>query len=203
MADLDLVMLFADADAQRFVTTLIERGFERGCLRSIRCESIRDPMHDAGVARASATTLAPYLGMPTCRFVVVLDHHGAGHDTRASGAIESDVAEALERAGVNRERVLVVVLEPELEVTLVPVWERVLELLADKRGAAPASIPMDPRDPKGSWEGALRAYRLKASPALFAELAQSLSLTRLKEGATLERLSRRLVSWFGAAQNVG
>lgn len=198
-AELDLVVLFADADAERFVTTLVERGIERGCLRPIAWKAIRDPMHDARVADAPAATLAPFLRMSRCRFVVIFDHHGSGHDSRSIDEVEADTLAALARAGVDRERVLVLVFEPELEVTLVSVWDRVLELLARKRDVAKASVPMNAHDPKTSWASALQRYRLKTSAALFGELARELSLAKLKEGEALSRLSDGLVRWFGAS----
>lgn len=198
MEDLELVVLFADADAQRFVTKLIERGIERRCLRPMKWRHIRDPMHDPRVARDPTAALALFLRHPTCRFVVVLDHHGSGGESRSRESLESDVADVLARAGVARERTAVIVFEPELESALVPVWDSVLEILARKRDVPPAAILPDEGDPKGSWESALRAHQLKSGSALFADLATSLSLSTLKKGAALGRLAACLLRWFGA-----
>jgi hypothetical protein len=197
MEDLELVVLFADLDAQRFVTRLIERGVEQRCLRSMSWKGVRDPMHDARVAGEPTAALAPFLRHPTCRFVVVLDHHGSGGESRSRESLESDVAQILERAGVARDRTEVIAFEPELEAALVPVWSSVLELLARKRGALCAALDANARDPKTSWERALRAYQLKSSSALFGELATSLSLSTLKNGSALGRLAACLVRWFG------
>ena len=133
MEDLELVVLFADADAQRFVTKLIERGIERRCLRPMKWRQIRDPMHDPRVARDPTAALTLFLRHPTCRFVVVLDHHGSGGESRSRESLESDVADVLARAGVAKERTAVIAFEPELESALVPVWDSVLEILARKR----------------------------------------------------------------------
>ena len=198
MEDLELVVLFADADAQRFVTKLIERGIERRCLRPMKWRQIRDPMHDPRVARDPTAALTLFLRHPTCRFVVVLDHHGSGGESRSRESLESDVADVLARAGVAKERTAVIAFEPELESALVPVWDSVLEILARKRGVPPAAILPDEGDPKGSWERALRVYQLKSGSALFAELATSLSLPRLKNGSALGRLAACLLRWFGA-----
>ncbi len=203
MGNLKLVVLFADADAERFITGLIERGIERGCLRlrNEDWEAVRDPMHDARVAREPTAALAPFLHLPTCRFVIVVDHHGSGAEARCRESLESDMVDALLRAGITRERVAAIVFEPELEVALVPTWTRVLELLARVRREPPRAIPVSAEDPKASWGSALRAYKLKSGPALFEELAKDLSLERLKNGAALGRLSERLVDWFGTAGN--
>jgi hypothetical protein len=137
----------------------------------------------------------------TCRFLVVLDHHGSGHEARTASDLESDILDALERAGVPRERTAAIAFEPELEIALLPVWTRVLEILAAKRGLLPKGIDASDHDPKASWAAALRAYQLKTSPALFAELARELSLENLKMGSALGKLAKLLELWFGANSN--
>lgn len=44
--------------------------------------------------------------------------------------------------------------DPELEAAFLPVWGRVLELLAGKRGVAPLAVPWSSENPKASWENA-------------------------------------------------
>jgi hypothetical protein len=194
----ELVVLFADADAERFVTTLIERGIERACLRRIRWRPVRDPMHDARVAREPTAALSPFLGDRDCRFAVLWDHRGSGHEQGSARTVEASVVAALARAGVDDDRTVAIAFEPELEAALLPVWPRVLEELGRKRGALPFAGEPDAADPKGSLARALEAHRLRASPPIFAELARALSLEQLKKGSALGRLAERLAGWFGS-----
>lgn len=196
-APLDLVVLFADADAERFVCRLIERGVERGCLRPFAWKAIREPMRDAKVVRAPTAALGPHIANLTARFVVVWDHHGSGYEQDEPGAVEERVLKLLEQAGIDRSRALAIALVPELEVVLVPVWPRVLGELAKLRDQNAPTLPIDPSDPKASLGEALRRCRLRASPPLFGDLAGALSLRELKQGDALGRLSTALVAWFG------
>lgn len=111
--------------------------------------------------------------------------------------LEEQVIASLERANVDRARAMAIVFEPEFEEVLVPVWDRVVGLLAKKRTQPPQALAMDRSDPKESFARALRTYRLKASPALFEEIAKELPLQKLKDGVALARLAARLVQWFG------
>jgi hypothetical protein len=198
MDEPELVGLFADFDAQRFVETLIERGIERHCLRDMRRKFMRDPMCDAHVAREPTAALDPYLSKQTCHFLIMLDHHGSGYEKDSREKLEEDVVDRLVRSGVDRQRVAVIVFEPELEVALIPVWNRVLDLLAAKSTHLQKEIPLDPKDPKSSLKDALVHYQLRSGSALFGELAKKLSLKHLKTGDALGRIARVLVDWFGA-----
>ncbi|MCL2723315.1 MAG: hypothetical protein FWD69_02665 [Polyangiaceae bacterium] len=159
---------------------------------------VRDPMCDSHVASKPTAALAPYLGQPTCRFLVVLDHHGSGYEAHPRERLEQDIVDHLVRAGVDGKQVAVIAFEPELEIALLPAWERVVALLAKKRDELPSTtIAMDAQDPKSSLAAALKYYRLKSGAALFADLANELSLERLKTGVALGRISQHLVDWFG------
>lgn len=191
-------MLFADADAERFVCRLIERGQERGCLRRLAWKAIREPMRDAKVVRAPTSALGPYIAEHTARFIVFWDHHGSGCEQEDPTAVEESVIDLLERAGIDRSRSLAIALVPELEAVLIPVWPRVLEELAKVRGQNAPKVHMDESDPKSSLSDALRRCQLRASPPVFADLAGVLSLRDLKNGAALGRLAQALVDWFGS-----
>lgn len=198
MTDPDLVVLFADLDAQRFVSTLIERGFESGCLRRFALEVVRDPMCDAHVVREPLVALGPYLQHPGTRFLVLWDHMGSGMEDRAPADCEQRVVECFARAGVHSHRVAAIAFVPELEAALEPGWDRVLEVLAGKRKESPREIAFQPADPKAAVREATAAHRLKADASLFRELAGTLSLPKLKQGASLARIADRLAGWFGA-----
>lgn len=193
----ELVILFADADAERFVTKLVERAVERGCLRPLAWRAIRDPMHDARVANEPTAALAPFLRGESTRFIVICDHAGSGREDVESVEVEQDVVAALERSGVGRDRVFAIAFAPELEVVFEPVWERVLTELSKRRAVPPSSEPFVRSAPKESFQRALAAHRLRSSAPLFAELGGVLSLTQLKSGGAIGRLAERLTAWFG------
>lgn len=198
MSPPELVVLFADADAERFVSTLIERGIERGCLRPCRWEPVRDPMKDPRVAREPQVALGPYLMQPGVRYLILWDHVGSGFEEREAADVEQRVVDALKRAGVAPERVAAMAFTPELEAVFEPVWDRVLELLAHKRNHTLKSVPFQIADPKASFHEAVTEYRLRPDAALFRELAGALSVPQLKLGTGLARVADRLVAWFGA-----
>jgi len=130
------------------------------------------------------------------RFIVLWDHHGAG--TKDPREAEANVCEAFERVGVARDRVLAVSFEPEFEIVLGAVWERVLEALAQKRGERRLAAALLPHDPKNSVAAAARAHRLRVDSGLFEGLAGLLSIERLKKGEALEKVAAFLVTHFGA-----
>jgi len=199
----ELIVLFADADAERFVMRLIERGVERGCLRRFEWRALRDPMHDARVANNPTAALAPFLRTNGARYLVLWDHRGAGRDDSAPCEVEAEVSQALQRVGIGSERVAAISFTPELEVALLPVWESVLTELARHRAMLPTATPIDPNNPKESLNNALHACQLRASPALFTQLATVLSLEHLKTGDALGRVGRQLVTWFGVRATDG
>ncbi len=197
MAGSELVVLFADADAERFVTKLIARGVARRCLRNFAWQAVRDPMHDARVATDPAAALGPFLRDEALHFIILWDHHGSGREDVEPSRVEADVKDALSRVGVDKERVAAIAFDPEFEIALVPVWDRVLAELAKKRSLLhAATVTPDEAEPKQSLRRALNEYRLRASPPLFEELASSLSLERLKMGNAIGRLAEVLVRWF-------
>jgi hypothetical protein len=192
----ELVAIFADADAQRFVWALVERGIERGCLRSMRRVQLRETMRDAALCQDPLAVAKPFLSNEAARFLLVWDHQGSGREGEQPSASERRAVEAFTRTNIRAERVLAVALSPEFEIVLEPVWERVCEELAAKRKVPSRTLPFEPTDPKGSFRELTRFHRLRADAALFGELAGRLSLDRLKQGPALERIARRLLEWF-------
>lgn len=192
----ELVAIFADADAQRFVMRLIEAGMERRCLRRFVVEPVRDPMRDAHVARDPLSIAQSFLSDPNVRFLVLWDHHGSGREGEPAEHVERDITDAFIRAGVSAERVLAVAFVPELEIALEPVWDRVREELARKRGETPDDMRFDSTDPKAAVQALARKHKLRVDPVLFRELAGSLSIPRLKSREPLARVGARLVEWF-------
>lgn len=124
------------------------------------------------------------------------------------------------RAAFARDDASCIVLVPELETVLVPVWDRVAALMASKRGR---SVPLPSqvlaamgrvgpnevveqddwaavlaRTPKECFIGLLRVLNLRHQPALYDEIAREVSLPLLKEGDTARQLGGLLEQWFGA-----
>jgi hypothetical protein len=193
----ELVLLFADVDAEKLVTRLLTRGIERGCLRQLTWVAIREPMRDARLAQQPLAALGPHIRSTDSRFLILWDHHGSGREDTDPAEIESEVLATFERADIARERVAAVSFRPELEVVLEPVWTRVLEELARQRAEMPQAIPFDPTDPKSSLATAARAHRLRVDSTVFEDLGAKLSLEGLKKGSTLARIGAVLVRWFG------
>ncbi len=197
-SDPELVVLFADTDAERFVSTLIHRGIESGCLRALKWQAIRDPMRDPQVARSPTVALASFLHVRSARFLVVWDHDGSGREQEEPSSVEESVVRLLVQAGLPKENVAAVAFVPELEVALMPVWDRAIEVLARKRSRLPPAMTPSQGDPKGAFHTALRELRLRPQASLFEELASEISVPRIKNGEAIARMAAHLVSWFGA-----
>jgi hypothetical protein len=206
----ELVALFADEDARRLIMQIVERGQEFGCLRRFRWRAVRDPRKDQ-IGRAAAHVLGPYLSEGNCRFVVLWDHHGSGREGDATSDVEGGVVQSLVRAGISTANVAAVAFVPELEVALIPAWERTLQLIAERRKRPPptsdeilghlrieaGSIEQLLRlQPKELFDAALRLLQLRHSAELFEDLGNRLSIPALKGGDALGRLLAALVSWF-------
>jgi hypothetical protein len=195
--DPELVLLFADVDAQAMVETLITRGIERACLRQFRWTSVREPMRDAKVAQDPSRALQPFLNLRTARFAVLWDQHGSGLEGTDSAA-EDMVVKHLRRVDVDAKRVVAVAFAPELESALIPVWDRIVEIIAAKRSKLPFSAgEPNPLDPKASFKAVLAQHSVKSNPLLFRELANQLSIPSLKNGRAIGKLAAALVDWFG------
>lgn len=219
----DLVVVVADHDVEMFLGAVLNRAVDRRCLRPIRWIVRRDPMRDAGVLQAPCKAI-PDVRPGTSRVLVLLDHHGCGRDDVPAPDLEGEVKRQLERAG--HTKACCIVLEPELEVVLLPVWDRVADLLAKKRPERPSPTRLDVltkigivlrRDeseanrwaeatrgrPKECFGGLLRCLNLRHQPRLFEEIAEEVSLPALKKGDAGGRLAAKLVEWFGASTDTG
>jgi hypothetical protein len=217
----ELVSVCADADTQRMLERLLERGQERGCLRAFRWRSERSALRDPLISRPE-TVLSVFRqpGLP-CRFLLVWDHAGCGQENQSASDLETSVRNCLSRSGFEVRDLAVVCVPPELEILLGPVWVRVKDLLASKRGRPPpedeavirrarllqsrkprgSEIPDDvnlglSRCPKELFEGLLSILDLRASPALFEEVGERVSIPDLKSIPAAAELAQRLVEWF-------
>lgn len=210
----DLLVVFADSDAQRFCEQLIERGQERRCIRPLRWRSLRDPLRDTLVHDPRSAIEAHLSGCE--RFLLVFDHRGSGREDLEPPALEAAVEAELRQRLSPSQQAIACAFSPMLEELLVPTWERAKDLLAAKRGrAAPgdaevlARLPRVPggrppevladalaERPKALLDALLEILQLRHHAALFAELGGQLSAPKLKQRRSLDRLMGRLQQWF-------
>jgi hypothetical protein len=211
----ELVVVVADADAEKLLESVLRRGVEGGCLRSFRWVIRRDPGHDASVCQSPLRALAGVRPSES-KLLVIFDHHGSGRETTPARDLEADIVERLVRAGFPETGVACILLEPELEAVIVPAWDRVAELLAARRKLAPPTHEQVlarvrssgtsaeawskalSEQPKECLDGLLRILRLRHEPSLFAEMGRHVSLRTFKQGGAAARLSACLLKWFGA-----
>lgn len=132
----DLIALFADDDAQRFIEQIIERGQSMRCLRKLRWASVSDPMHDS-LCKNPERELDPYVRLPNAdrqHYLLLWDQDGSGREKMPQRIAEDRAIKALHSLGVPEERILAVAIQPELEVMLVePALDRCIEILAKER----------------------------------------------------------------------
>lgn len=211
-APYDWVMLFADADTQRFVEQLVLRGQERQCLSRRRVRSIRDPKRDV-VWRDPLLLLRPPIAIPGVHKVLVCwDLDGSGG--RLAAEAEEQVVTALQQAGFARDDVCAACFAPELEAVLAAVHTLALQLFADRRRMAPPSEAQIlarlqsthdvvaashadalARFPKEWLSASLALLRLKRAPDIYEDLGKKLSLPALKTHALAERIATTMQRW--------
>ena len=212
----DLIALFSDSEMKGLLEKLIERGQAgRNCTRPFRWRSLRDPRRDT-VWREPDRPLSLFLKM-NCSFLIVWDHQGSGREDRDPADVEAEAVSNLVQAGVPRDRVLAVALDPEVEIAWRPVWSKVKQLVADERQIEPPSdarilaeaqrakprlrIPDDfetalGRFPKELFEALVRLLRLRRNPPLYGKLGRAVSLRAVKREAALARIADAISTWL-------
>jgi hypothetical protein len=200
-----LVVVFSDADMQRFVERFIERGQERGCLERFDWRSIRDSRRDPFVVRPGQCVVCQRASLPLPRLLLLWDHVGSGREEQPPTEVERGVVETLSAQGWPTGHVEAIAVVPELEIALLPVWGRVKAILAAKRSMpAPEdwrvlsralrlvqrhrrgeSLPDDfcealRSNPKEVFQGLIDLLNLRLAPQLFEELGEQLSIPTMK-----------------------
>jgi hypothetical protein len=202
---LDLIVLAADGDIEITLRTLLEKRSASLGIRPLRfdkyqADSIRYPLHDAGVLTNSPQILRPYLKQAR-HALVVLDRAGSGREADPPERIEQDIETRLIQTGWDAHRIAAVVLDPELELWVwsgSPHVRDVLNLNEQQmndvyRRFAPGPDGK-PRPPKEAMLYALSLGGRPHSARIFAELAERVSL---KTGErAFSRLRERLQHWF-------
>ena len=204
-ADLDLIVLVADADMEQTLRTLLARRTEALGIPPVRFKVHRHHRRDPGVFGDAPNFLRLYLRRARYA-LVLLDREGSGQEHRLTAEeMEADLEDRLRRNGwkpvKSRPRAVAVVLDPELEVW---VWSRsphVAEVLGLSQRELqrfladwPLASSGKPQRPKEAMLAALRLSGRPRSPRVFQELAERVSL-RGGERA-FDKLRRALRTWF-------
>lgn len=197
---LDLVVMVADADAEWAVRTLLTRRYAALGIRPIHHEVQRYPGRDAGVYRDAQDFLRSYATRAQ-HALVFLDREGCGKETLPAEALEADLEDRLCRNGWDAGRAAAIVLDPELEVW---VWSHsphvasvlgvTIEDLQTLWNSQPLTVAGKPLRPKETMHQVLRNSRRPASPRIFQELAERVSL-QVEERA-FDKFRQTLQGWF-------
>jgi hypothetical protein len=165
------------------------------------------PRRDPGCFRESPALLSGYVQAASAA-LVLFDFEGCGSGERDASAVEADLRQRLSNAGWG-DRAEVIVLDPELEAWVWSESPHVARILGWQQGAAPLRAHLEsegtwpqglskPPRPKEALEAVLRRTRVRRSPAIYGELARTVSLDRCSDPA-FQRLRSFLRSRFAAA----
>jgi hypothetical protein len=199
----DLVVLVPDRNMEQAVSRLLERPADVG-IRPISHQVYVHSRRDPGCVREAHDFLRPFTRVYDYA-LVMFDHEGSGRETEQPAALAGQVRERLWRNGWS-QRAGVVVLVPELEVWVWSASPHVESCLGwagrqpslrtwlEDRGHWPTDGPK-PAHPKEALEAALYQVRKPRSSAVYAQLAQRVSLSGHTEPAFLDFV-RMLQGWF-------
>lgn len=216
----DLVAVFADADAKLLFEQLIERAQQGRIIREIRWRSVRDTRRDA--FRADPTSIiAPFRRVPGCKFLFFWDHQGSGREAVDSAVSVAEVHARLQKAGLDEDTYFAIAFDPEVEVVLLPVWDRVKEIVASIREELPPPdnvvfeharrilrqnrqrVPATPSEallqfPKEMLEGVVAEVQLRWSASIFQEIGRQISVRNLRTQVHARQVFDQLGAWFPA-----
>jgi len=199
----DLVVLVPDKNMESAVAQLLRRPKALG-IRPITFDIFVHIGRDPGCYGKAHDFLRPLAGQYEYA-LVMFDHHGSGHEEVAVTELAAQVRHRLEQSGWT-DRAAVVILDPELEVWVWSDspevdhclgWSGQTQSLRDwlrERGHWSPNAPK-PSDPKAAVEEALRAVRKPRSSAIYAELAQRVSVRRCVD-PSFEHFGQVLRGWF-------
>jgi len=211
----DLVVVAADEDVLAIIKTIVMTRRESLRLRQIAADETdfrKDVLHDSSPPIVMATLLRPYLRTHH-RAMVVRDLEGSGYTCAA--ALENDIRQAVEQNGWEKERVEVIVIEPEVEAWLRFHSAHLLRLVRKNKRLRSGPLPNfkqklaasiekhggetdgKPKRPKEVFEDVLDVYHIPRSASLYKQLADSESL---KDCAVPSfcKLVAALQEWFPA-----
>jgi hypothetical protein len=201
----DLLVLVADRNMEMAVRGVLARTKSLG-IRQVTADVRRHPDHDCGCRQGGVEFLSVFIGQYQ-HALLVFDREGCGQDEDPSEQIESELQGALAGTGWG-DRAAVIVPDPELEIW---VWSdsphvetelgwfgrqpSLREWLCEKGFLEVGQVK--PARPKEALEAALRAVGKSRSSALFAALAERVSVRKCGDRAFL-KLKTTLRYWFSA-----
>lgn len=193
----DLIVLVADKDAEQTLSALLSHRQEALGIESIRYDIFVHPERDGGVRSRCVEFLRTYI--KEYRYaLIVFDYEGCGASQTAS-ELEIDLEQSLQVTGW-RDRIAVIVIDPELENWVFSPSPQVAKVIADNnreiydRHYNPKQGK--PTRPKETMQQIMRKAKVQRSSALFYELARKVSWKGCTDPA-FQKLIRVLRQWFG------
>lgn len=199
----DLIVLVADADTGAMIEGVLERPKSLGT-RSIRHVVRRHPQRDAGCRQEGAAFLRAFVGRYKYA-ILVFDHEGCGAEHVEPADLESQIERNLSASGWGNNATTIVV-APESDIWI---WSESPHVAKALRwsGRSPSlrewlrfegRLTQDAAKPARSKEAMLAALALagrKPSPAIYREIADTVSLERCTDRAFV-KLKTTLRTWF-------
>ena len=202
----DLAILVADRDMEQAVKKVVLRKDSLG-IRLPDFEIFTHQHHDSGCRTSSLDVLRPLADK--YRYTLVLfDHEGSGAESEAIEVVEAQVQAELEANGWDG-RAKVIAIDPELEIWMWSNSPEVDQVMGWSGRQPPLRAWLaskgftiqrngKPLRPKEAWQKALREVHKQPSPALFAQIADKVSLKSCTDRSFV-KLRETLKEWFGAA----
>jgi hypothetical protein len=200
----DLLVLAADADAERVLDALLARPDSLGIRQiSYRVEG-RTGYHDPWVLRHAHEYLRGR-NRTHAHAIVVFDHEGCGAERKAPADLEKEVERRLRTCGWTKDAVAVIAIAPELEAWAWGPDERAAAILgvaeSDLLGAL-NDFGLAPTGkverPKEALEFAIRRYlrQRPKSSGVYARLAKDMGNLDDCRDRAFRKLLRVLREWF-------
>ena len=175
-----------DADWEQTVLALLGKRHQALGMRSIEFELVRHPYRDPGVRTNAAALLRPFVGRAEfCIAVMDLEGSGALDEHSATEEIEHQLADEW------GDFCAAVVVSPELEawvwassphVQRVLGWTGRLDLRQHLANEGKWALDeAKPPRPKETMQEVMRLTRKRRSPAIYGELASSVSLANCSD----------------------
>lgn len=203
----DLIVLVADKNMEMAVRGLLSRPEALG-IRPVTFEIVCHSQRDPGVRRNASAFLQPYRS--DSRYALVMfDRQGCGDEEKTAQQLEAAVQDQLDQSGW-RDRSVVIVLDPELEVWVFTASSHVVKVLAggdgDLWGQVVAryggGVGRKPERPKEAVEEVLQRRGIPRSSALYYQLATRVSLKGCQDPA-FHKFREALRRWFPPGRLTG
>ena len=198
----DLIILVADKNMEFAVRGILTR-LEALGIRDITYDLYVHPERDPGCLNRGHDFLRPFF-KSHARALMLLDHHGCGHESATSESLECEIENRLAQSGW--KDCAAIVISPELEnwawsdsphVDTILGWEGRkpdLKCWLVENGHW-VDGESKPRIPKEALEAAIRLVRKQRSSSLYRDLASKVSLDRC-EDRSFTKLKTTLKAWF-------